>query len=127
MEQLRKKKTETFLDLIPVHEMKRILKNQMPNNVQYITGTLRVSSKCSNYAYLSMKDGERDLLINGVVNRNRAFDGDLVVARINPEEDWQTFANGQIQKTGAVISILKKIHPRKVTGSLVHARKVSKA
>ncbi|XP_014472562.1 PREDICTED: DIS3-like exonuclease 2 isoform X2 [Dinoponera quadriceps] len=108
----------TFLDHIPVLEMKEILKNQASSNVQYKKGTLRVNPRYSNYAYISIAGEERDLLINGIIDRNRAFDGDLVVARINSEENWQTLANGTIQKTGTVVCILDKVHPRKVIGCL---------
>lgn len=113
-----------FPDHIPVLEMKEILKNQTSDNEQYVKGTLRVNPRYNNYAYISMVDEERDLLINGIIDRNRAFDGDLVVACINSEESWQTFANGKIQKTGVVVCILDKVHPRKVIGYLAqHVQK----
>lgn len=113
-----------FSDYIPVLEMKEILKNQTPDNAQYVKGTLRVNPRYNNYAFISMVDEERDMLINGIIDRNRAFDGDLVVARINSEEKWQTLANGKVQKTGTVVCILDQVHPRKVIGYLAqHVRK----
>ncbi|EFN78986.1 DIS3-like exonuclease 2 [Harpegnathos saltator] len=113
-----------FSDYIPVPEMKKILENQTFDNIQYVKGTIRVNPKYNHFAYISMIDGERDLLINSIIDRNRAFDGDLVVARINPEENWQILANGKIQKTGTVICILDKLHPRKAIGYLTqHVRK----
>lgn len=113
-----------FSDHIPVLEMKEILKNQTFDNVQYAEGILRVNSRYNNCAYISMVNEERDLLINGVIDRNRAFDGDLVVARINSEENWQPLANGQIQKTGTIVCILDQVHTRQVIGYLIqHVQK----
>lgn len=112
-----------FLTHIPVQEMKEILKAQTSDNIQYIKGILRVNSKFNNYAHLSMEDGGRDLLINGIIDRNRAFDGDLVVAHINPKENWHTLANGDIQRTGTVVCILKELHSRKITGHLLDCSK----
>lgn len=117
-------KLHVFPDHIPVLEMKNILKKQISNNVQYIKGALRINPRHNNCAYISMVSKERDLLINGIIDRNRALDGDLVVARIHPEKDWQTLANGTIQKTGTVVCILDQVHPRKVIGYLAqHERK----
>lgn len=122
--QLSEIKKNTFSNYIPVQEMKHILKNQTSDNIQYVKGTLRVNPKYNNYAYLSMENKERDLSINGIIDRNRAFDGDLVVARINPKENWHTLANGEVQKTGTIVCILEEIHTRKVTGYLIqHVKK----
>ncbi|XP_072748789.1 DIS3-like exonuclease 2 [Anoplolepis gracilipes] len=113
-------KTKTiFSDYISVSKMKKILKKQIFNNVQYVKGNLRVNPTSYKYAYLRMEsEGERDLLIIGAHNRNRAFDGDLVVAQINPEKYWYKFPDGQIQKTGKVVCLLEKVHSRRAIGFL---------
>lgn len=54
-------------------------------------------------------------MIVGLRDRNRAFDGDFVVACINQPEKWQVH-QGQKQKTGVVVCIREKIHPRKTVG-----------
>ncbi|ELV09588.1 DIS3-like exonuclease 2 [Tupaia chinensis] len=36
-----------------------------------------------------IQDGDRDIFIDGVVARNRALNGDLVVVKLLPEEQWK--------------------------------------
>lgn len=116
---IQKKTKQIFSDHIPLSKMKKILKKQTFDNVQYVKGNLRVNPTSYKYAYLRMEnEGKRDLLIIGTLNRNRAFDGDLVVAHINPEKFWHKFPDGQIQKTGKVICILEKVHSRRAIGYL---------
>lgn len=113
------KTKQIFSDYISRAKMKKILRKQTLDNVQYIKGNLRVNRTCYKYAYLNMEiEGERDLLIIGTNDRNRAFDGDLVVAHINPEKYWHKFPDGQIQKTGKVVCILEEVHPRRAIGCL---------
>jgi len=113
------KRKYVFSDYIPVPEMNRILEEQTSDNIQYIKGNLRVNPTFSKFAYLRMEDTEeRDLLIIGIQYRNRAFDGDLVVANINPEDLWFTFPDGKIQKTGTIVCILEALHPRTAVGHL---------
>jgi len=115
----KSKQKYVFSDYIPVPEMKRILEEQTPDNIKYIKGNLRVNPISSKFAYLRMENTEeRDLLIIGLQYRNRAFDGDLVVASINPENLWFTFSDGKIQKTGAIVCILEALHPRVAVGHL---------
>ncbi|KAL6425778.1 hypothetical protein ACFW04_009680 [Cataglyphis niger] len=113
------KTKQIFSDYISVSKMKKILKKQTLDNIQYVKGNLRVNPTSHKYAYLRMKnDEERDLLIIGTHNRNRAFNGDLVVAHVNPEKYWHKFPDGQIQKTGKVVCILEKVHSRRAIGYL---------
>ncbi|KAM0737088.1 DIS3-like exonuclease 2 [Formica fusca] len=113
------KTKQIFSDYISLSKMKKILKKQTFNNVQYVKGNLRVNPTSCKYAYLRMEnDEERDLLIIGTHNRNRAFNGDLVVAHVNLEKYWYKFPNGQIQKTGKVVCILEKVHSRRAIGYL---------
>lgn len=113
------KKKQIFSDYISMRKMKKILKNQTFHNVQYVKGNLRVNPISYKFAYLRMEnEEERDLLIVGARNRNRAFDGDLVVAHVNPKKDWHKFPDGQIQKTGKIVCILEKVHSRKAIGYL---------
>ncbi|XP_076183588.1 DIS3-like exonuclease 2 [Ptiloglossa arizonensis] len=111
-------KQTKFLKHISEKRIDKLLKNQNPANVEYVEGYLRINSAFHKHAYLSLVDDQRDLLIIGVRDRNRAFEGDLVVARINPPEKWQILLDGQKQKTGVVVCIREKIHPRLTVGSL---------
>lgn len=125
----KKKKTKKmfqklFLDHIPELEMMNILRKQsLVDDIQYVKGHIRVNPfyKC---AYLRMDNEERDLLIIGIQNRNRAFEGDLVVACVNPEEYWHMCSDGEIQKTGKVVCILEKVHSRKAVGYLKKQKSV---
>lgn len=105
--------------------MQEILNNQTSDNIQYVKGNLRInptSYKYANHSYLRMEDeNEYDLLIIGSYNRNRAFDGDLVVACIRPKKAWVKYPDGKVQKTGKVVCILEKVHPRKAVGFLIRA------
>jgi len=98
--------------------MMNILKNQSCDGVQYVKGNFRINPLAYKYAYLSMNNEERDLIIIGLLNRNRAFEGDLVVACINDKKFWHKCADGEIQKTGKVVCILEKVHSRKAVGYL---------
>ncbi|XP_006565708.1 DIS3-like exonuclease 2 isoform X2 [Apis mellifera] len=109
------KQKETFPRHISEKEIDKLLKNQNTNDAQYVEGYLRINPWCHKYAYLSLSDDQYDLLIVGLRDRNRAFDGDFVVACINQPEKWQVH-QGQKQKTGVVVCIREKIHPRKTVG-----------
>lgn len=113
-----KKLKETFPEYISIPTIKKILKSQTSTNVQYVEGHIRINPKYCKNAYVTMPNELKDILIVGVRDRNRAFNGDLVVVSINEEEKWQKCSNGEIQKTGTVVCILEKIHPRKAVGCL---------
>lgn len=116
----RLKERETFLEHIPVTEIDKLLKNQSADNIEYMEGYLRINPKFFKHAYLSFSDDQRDLLIIGLRDRNRAFEGDYVVARINPPDKWHTVPGGQKQKTGVIVCIREEIHPRRTIGHLKH-------
>ncbi|XP_011382020.1 DIS3-like exonuclease 2 isoform X1 [Pteropus vampyrus] len=54
-----------------------------------IQGVLRINPKKFHEAFIPSPDGDRDIFIDGVVARNRALNGDLVVVKLLPEERWQ--------------------------------------
>lgn len=97
--------------------MLNILEKQLLDGIQYVKGNLRVNPFCYKYAYLRLNN-ERDLLITGIPNRNRAFEGDLVVASVNPEKFWHKCPDGEVQKTGKIVCILEKVHSRRAVGCL---------
>ncbi|CAD1480132.1 unnamed protein product, partial [Heterotrigona itama] len=106
---------ETFAQYIPEKQIDKLLRNEDSNGRQYIEGQLRINPWCHKYAYLSLSDDQYDLLIVGLKDRNRAFDGDFVVACINQPDKWHMH-RGQKQKTGVVVYIREKVHPRKTVG-----------
>ncbi|KAL6262203.1 hypothetical protein P5V15_007300 [Pogonomyrmex californicus] len=111
------KTKKLFSDHIPVSKMKNILKKRHSDE-EYVIGNLRINPSFYKFAYLRLENDERDLLIVGTANRNRAFEGDLVVACVHPEQSWHKFPDGQIQKTGKIVCILEKVHSRKAVGFL---------
>uniref|UniRef100_A0A8C5QD15 DIS3-like exonuclease 2 n=1 Tax=Leptobrachium leishanense TaxID=445787 RepID=A0A8C5QD15_9ANUR len=56
---------------------------------QLVQGSLRINPKKFHEAFLPSPDGQRDIFIDGVVSRNRALNGDVVVAKILPREQWK--------------------------------------
>ncbi|XP_015595522.1 DIS3-like exonuclease 2 [Cephus cinctus] len=113
-----KKVRKSFVDYISLEEAHNILQKQHDGEGEYIEGNIRINRRFSNHAYLAITDGEQDLLIIGLQDRNRALDGDLVIAKVNPEEEWYASEGDKKQKTGVVVYILEKVHPRKAIGFL---------
>ncbi|OCT57621.1 DIS3-like exonuclease 2 isoform X2 [Xenopus laevis] len=56
---------------------------------ELIQGSLRINPKKFHEAYLPPPDGVRDIFIDGVVSRNRALNGDVVVVKLLPREQWK--------------------------------------
>ncbi|XP_007941999.1 DIS3-like exonuclease 2 [Orycteropus afer afer] len=54
-----------------------------------IQGVLRINPKKFHEAFIPSPDGDRDIFIDGVVARNRALNGDVVVVKVLPEEQWK--------------------------------------
>lgn len=54
-----------------------------------IQGVLRINPKKFHEAFIPSPDGDRDIFIDGIVARNRALNGDLVVVKLLPEEQWK--------------------------------------
>ncbi|XP_043279346.1 DIS3-like exonuclease 2 isoform X2 [Venturia canescens] len=111
------KEKSTFPKYIKKKEILELMENQDRENPTYVKGYIRINPKNNQLAYISI-DKEIDILVSGIQNRNRALEGDLVAAIINPEDDWTHHESGEIQKTATVMCILEKIHPRKIAGTL---------
>ncbi|XP_018418844.1 PREDICTED: DIS3-like exonuclease 2 [Nanorana parkeri] len=56
---------------------------------ELIQGSLRINPKKFHEAFLPSPDGLRDLFIDGVVSRNRALNGDVVVVKLLPKDKWK--------------------------------------
>lgn len=55
-------------------------------------GKMRIASKSFNCAFVKPAGFTRDVFLETAVNRNRTLDGDVVVVRIKPEEEWKDMA-----------------------------------
>ncbi|XP_069473649.1 DIS3-like exonuclease 2 isoform X2 [Ambystoma mexicanum] len=56
---------------------------------QLIQGSLRINPKKFQQAFLPSLDGTRDIFIEGIDSRNRALNGDVVVVKVLPREQWK--------------------------------------
>ncbi|XP_012259938.2 DIS3-like exonuclease 2 [Athalia rosae] len=107
-----------FPDYIAKKTARSLLAAQKPSEIEYVEGNIRINPKFFKEAYVPMLNDEVDLLIHGLLDRNRALEGDLVVVKINPMEKWHGLQTSRVQKTATVVCILEKIHPRKIVGFL---------
>uniref|UniRef100_A0A667ZMM2 DIS3-like exonuclease 2 n=1 Tax=Myripristis murdjan TaxID=586833 RepID=A0A667ZMM2_9TELE len=56
---------------------------------QLIQGSLRINPKKYREAFIPSPDGDRDIFLDGIVARNRALNGDVVVVQILPRDQWK--------------------------------------
>ncbi|MGH0149133.1 UNVERIFIED_CONTAM: hypothetical protein FKN15_015071 [Acipenser sinensis] len=56
---------------------------------ELLQGPLRINPKKYHEAFLPSPDGLRDIFIDGIVPRNRALNGDVVVVKLLPREQWK--------------------------------------
>lgn len=62
-------------------------------NGSLIEGVIRINPKNYREAFITSPDGSADILIEGLLNRNRALNGDVVVITIIPPEEIKSNAN----------------------------------
>ncbi|XP_050671831.1 DIS3-like exonuclease 2 [Leptidea sinapis] len=87
-------------------------------NKTLIEGVLRINPKASNYAYVSSYDrSEQDICIDGLKNRNRALEGDIVIVSL-VDSDSEESTDGDKRKRGKVVYIKEKIHTRTCIGTM---------
>ena len=94
---------------------------------ELLQGSLRINPRNFQDAFISSANsGERDIYIEGVEARNRSLPGDIVAVKINPKEEWKTTKPGEPEqkgdivytKTGKIVYIIEKKHPRVACGFL---------
>ncbi|KAJ8274659.1 hypothetical protein COCON_G00092840 [Conger conger] len=56
---------------------------------ELVQGQLRINPKKYHEAFIPAPDGMRDIFLDGIVARNRALNGDVVVVKILPREQWK--------------------------------------
>lgn len=77
-------------------------------------GPVRVNPKNFMESYISNDDKIcQDYLISSLFDRNRALNGDIVIFKIKPKEEWN-----DKQQTVSVVAIKQKVHSRTAVGSL---------
>lgn len=91
-------------------------------NNTHIEGVLRINPKQFQHAYVSSSDrSEQDILIDGLKNRNRALEGDVIVVKLIEEsenEEANESENTNKQKKGKVVFLKEKVHTRICIGNL---------
>ncbi|CAJ1071658.1 DIS3-like exonuclease 2 isoform X1 [Xyrichtys novacula] len=56
---------------------------------ELIQGQLRINPKKYHEAFIPSPDDTRDIFLDGIVLRNRALNGDIVVVQILPQDQWK--------------------------------------
>lgn len=82
-----------------------------------IKGVIRINQRNYKEAYVNSPDKDQDIMIEGMRNRNRALERDVVAIRLNPESEWKILGV-KIQKTATVVYIFERVHPRVGVGFL---------
>lgn len=98
------------------HFQRELVEAMMKNQANVVKGFIRINQRNFREAYINNPDGSRDIIIDGVKDRNRALEGDEVAVLILPESQWKN--TDGIQKVGKVIYILTQVHHRQAVGSL---------
>ncbi|XP_061790965.1 DIS3-like exonuclease 2 [Nerophis lumbriciformis] len=56
---------------------------------ELIQGPLRINPKKYHEAFIPSPDDTRDIFLDGIIARNRALNGDIVVVQVLPREQWK--------------------------------------
>uniref|UniRef100_A0A3P9N1Q2 DIS3-like exonuclease 2 n=1 Tax=Poecilia reticulata TaxID=8081 RepID=A0A3P9N1Q2_POERE len=80
----RRSKKQVFESYMSLEEVSHGLKRG-----ELYQGQLRINPKNYNEAFIPSPDDTRDIFLDGVVARNRALNGDIVVIQILPREQWK--------------------------------------
>uniref|UniRef100_A0AAY4A3G4 DIS3-like exonuclease 2 n=1 Tax=Denticeps clupeoides TaxID=299321 RepID=A0AAY4A3G4_9TELE len=56
---------------------------------ELIQGSLRINPKKYHEAFIPSPDGLADIFLDGIVARNRALNGDIVVVKVLPQHQWR--------------------------------------
>uniref|UniRef100_A0AAX7W885 DIS3-like exonuclease 2 n=1 Tax=Astatotilapia calliptera TaxID=8154 RepID=A0AAX7W885_ASTCA len=93
---------------------------------ELIQGQLRINPKKYNEAFIPSPDDTRDIFLDGIVARNRALNGDIVVVQVLPREQWKSTPSSALLYHTLhlfcckVVYIVEKKHSRAATGFLKH-------
>lgn len=77
-----------FEPYIPLFEVQQGLKRG-----EFIEGALRINPRNYEDAYISDPDGQMDIYIGGMRDRNRALNGDVVVVQVKPKQEWKVLCD----------------------------------
>ncbi|KAJ8011281.1 hypothetical protein DPEC_G00056520 [Dallia pectoralis] len=77
-------KRQVFEEYMTVEDVSHGLKRG-----ELVQGSIRINPKKYHEAFIASPDGKRDIFLDGIVARNRALNGDVVVAKIHPQDQWK--------------------------------------
>ncbi|KAM4605590.1 DIS3-like exonuclease 2 isoform 2-T2 [Polymixia lowei] len=80
----RGSKKQVFESYMTSEEVSHALKRG-----ELIQGALRINPKKYHEAFIPSPDGMRDIFLDGIIARNRALNGDVVVVQVLPREQWK--------------------------------------
>ncbi|XP_011614996.2 DIS3-like exonuclease 2 isoform X2 [Takifugu rubripes] len=86
------KKKQVFESYLTLEEVSHGLKRG-----ELIQGQLRINPKNYQIAYIPSPDDTRDIFLDGIVARNRALDGDIVVVQVLPQDQWKVKSDSDCQ------------------------------
>lgn len=80
----RGSKKQVFESYMTLEEVSHGLKRG-----ELIQGQLRINPKKYHEAFIPAPEDTRDIFLDGIVSRNRALNGDVVVVQILPRDQWK--------------------------------------
>ncbi|KAA0719532.1 DIS3-like exonuclease 2 [Triplophysa tibetana] len=75
---------------------------------ELIQGALRINPKRYKEAFTPAPDGSADIFLDGIAARNRALNGDVVVVKILPPEQWKA-VNGDTNGSSSASQNVSKV------------------
>ncbi|XP_034159362.2 DIS3-like exonuclease 2 [Pangasianodon hypophthalmus] len=66
---------------------------------QLIQGALRINPRKYHEAFIPSPDGSADIFLDGMVARNRALNGDVVVVKLLPADQWKVLNGDESEQT----------------------------
>lgn len=84
---------------------------------QLVKGILRISPRNYELAWVTVPGIKRDVLLEGMLNRNRALNGDIVALDIFPREKWKIMLE-ELEYNGLVANKTEHNHVDKLAESL---------
>ncbi|GLH06313.1 Uncharacterized protein GBIM_11798 [Gryllus bimaculatus] len=94
-EKKQKKKSKQFEEYWSLEAVKEGIQNGT-----VIEGPIRINLKRYTEAYVSSPTGGQDILIEGITDRNRALEGDLVAVQLKDPSEWKIKNQGQEKRNG---------------------------
>ncbi|KAM9720259.1 DIS3-like exonuclease 2 [Menidia menidia] len=84
---------------------------------ELLQGQLRINPKKYHEAFVPSPDDSRDIFLDGIVARNRALNGDVVVVKVLPQEQWKVVRSDTDCESDTQTDHARKTAPRKTNPS----------